>query len=236
MRPRPHLLLAVLASSACGRGAPFGGGGPSCPHDLELDRTANTTVVVSSIATVVRHDLSLEALGRLPGVESVGPGGKLQGLTMIHHQLDYKTGVAVTRPPLLGGGARCAWIDRLTVDLTPEFGKIEVFVPSDYPEESCEYQQILQHELQHDETHRDVLAQAADDMRRALAKADYLPARGTPLAVADRPEAERRIEAMVDKITKPVFSGFQKTLKERQAVIDLPENYRWVTRRCSNWK
>jgi hypothetical protein len=237
MRPWTLLALAALASAAaCGRGSPLGSGGPACPHDLALDRTASTSVVVSSIATVVRHDLDQAALSRLPGLESVGPGGKLQGLTMIHHQLNYKTGIALTRPPLLGGGPRCAWIDDLTVDLTPELGKIEVFVPSDYPEESCEYQQILQHELQHDETHRDALAQAADDMRRALAKADYLPARGTPLAVADRPEAERRIEAMVDKITKPVFDDFEKTLKDRQAVIDLPENYRWVARRCSNWK
>ena len=232
MRPRPFLVLAVLASAACGRGSPFGGG-PACPHDLELDRTASASVLVSSIAEVVRHDLNLETLGRLPGVESVGPGGKLQGLTSVHHQLSYKTDIALTNRPLFGG-PRCAWIEKLTVDITPD--KIEIFVPSEYPEESCEYQQILAHERQHEDTHRDALAQTADDMRRALAKADYLPARGTPLAVADRPEAERRIEAMVDKAAKPVYAAFAETLKERQAVIDLPENYRWVARRCAHWK
>ena len=230
MRPRPFLVLAVLASSACGRNSSFGGG-PACPHDLERNRTADSSVVVSSIATVVRHDLSLEEVSRLPGIETLGPG-KLQGLTVVRHRLGYKTGIALTHP--LFGGPRCAWIEKLTLDITPE--KIEIFVPSEYPEDSCEYQQILAHERQHEDTHRDALAQAADDLRRALAKADYLPARGTPLAVADRPEAERRIEAMVDKFAKPVYDGFMETLKERQAVIDLPENYRWVARRCANWK
>jgi hypothetical protein len=230
MRLRP-LLAFVLVFAACGKKPSFLGG-PACPHDMELDRTASTTVVVSSIPEVVRHDLSLVEVSHLSGTETLGPGGKLQGVTMVKHRLDYKTGIALTHP--LFGGPRCAWIDHLTVDLTPE--KIEIFVPSDYPEESCEYEQILEHERQHEDTHRDALAQEADDMRRALAKADYLPARGTPLAVADRPEAERRIEAMVDKAAKPVFADFSRTLKERQAVIDLPENYRWVARRCSNWK
>ena len=229
---RPLLLaLAVLSVSAC-ENKPAILGGPACPPDPGLERTAKSSVVVSPIETIVRHDLSLAAVAALPGTETLGPGGKLQGLTVVRHQLRYKTAIAVTSP--LFGGPRCAWLEKLTVDVTPD--KIEIYVPSEYPEESCEYQQILLHERSHEETHRDALAQASGDLRMALAKAEELPARGAPLTVADRPEAERLIEAMVDKATKPVYAEFQRTLKERQAVIDLPENYRWVARRCSNWK
>ena len=231
MRPRPILALVLFFAAACGKRPPFLGG-PSCPHDLERDRTANWTVVVSSYPEVVRHDLSLAQVSRLPGIENLGPGGKLQGLTLVRHQLGYNTGISLTRP--FFGGQSCAWIKDLTVDLAPD--KIEIFVPSEYPEDGCEYEQILEHERQHEDTDRDALAQAAEDMRRALAKADYLPARGTPLAVADRPEAQRRIEAMVDKAADPVYDDFIRTLGERQAVIDLPENYRWVAQRCSHWK
>ncbi len=231
MRPRAFLVLAVFASAACGRGSPFAGG-PACQRDPDQEQAADVEVVVSSFATTVRHDLGLAALARLPGAEALGPGGKIQGLTVVHHQLGYKTAIAVTRP--LFGGPRCAWIEKLTVDMTPE--KSEIFVPREYPEESCEYDQILLHEREHDETHRDALAEAADDLRRALARAAELPARGTPLAVADRPDAERRIEAMVDQIEKPVYAEFQGRLRERQAVIDLPANYDWTARRCSHWK
>jgi hypothetical protein len=225
------LAFAVLSVSSCGK-LPAFLGGAACPQDPDLERRASSTVVLSAFTTIVRHDLSLAALAALPGTESLGPGGKLQGLTVVHHQLSYKTAIAVTSP--LFGGPRCAWLEKVTVDVTPD--KSEIFVPSEYPEESCEYQQILLHERSHEETHRDVLAQSVDDMRRALVKEEDLPAHGTPLTVADRPEAERLIEAMVDKATKPVYADFQRTLKERQAVIDLPENYRWVARRCSNWK
>jgi hypothetical protein len=180
----------------------------------------------------VRHDLNLEQVARLPGTENLGPGGKLQGLTVVHHKLGYETGIALSRRFFRGGA--CAWIDKLTVNITPD--KAEIYVPSDYPEESCEYQQILSHERLHDDTHRDVLAGTAESLRRALAKADWLPARGTPLAVADRPEAERRVGAMIEKITKPVYDDFKRELDERQAVIDLPDNYRWTASRCSHWK
>lgn len=231
MRARPLLVVAVLAAAACGRRTPLIGA-QVCPHDLSLDRAAPAAVVSSPVTTVVRHDVSLEGIARLPGTEALGPGGKLQGLTVVQHQMNYKTAVALARP--LFGGPRCAWIDTLTIDVTPE--KMEIYVPSEYPEGSCEYDQILAHERQHEDTHRDVLAATVEEMRAALAKADYLPARGTPLAVADRPEAERRIEKMVDKATKPVYARFKEELRRRQAVIDLPENYRWTQNRCQNWK
>ncbi|HXT01367.1 MAG TPA: hypothetical protein VN915_11875 [Elusimicrobiota bacterium] len=231
MRARDVLILAVLASAACGPGSPLSSG-PACPRNPEFDQTAPAVVVSSGAATVLRHDVSLEGLAHLPGAEALGPGGKLQGLTVVHHQLSYKTGIALTHP--LFGGPRCAWVDKLTVDMTPE--KMEIYIPSDYPEGSCEYDQILSHERQHEETHRDALRTAVDEMRLALAQATGLPARGTPIQVADRPEAERRIEEIVDKAAKPVYARFKDELKRRQAVIDLPENYLWTQNRCRDWK
>jgi hypothetical protein len=230
MRIRAGLVAAALALTACGRSSPAAG--PACPHDPDLSREAPFEVVIGTVATRVRHDLSLAGLSRVPGTEALGPGGKLQGLTIAEHRLAYRTGIAVTSRLL--PGPVCAWIDKLTVDLTPQ--SVTILVPAEYPEGSCEYEQILAHERLHEEVHRDTLAEAADDMRRALAKADWLPARGTPLAVSGRPEAERRVEEMVDKATKPVYAEFKEKLRERQAKLDVPENYLWVAERCSHWK
>jgi hypothetical protein len=230
MRRFGFLACIVLSAAACGRGRPSAG--PACPHDLALDRAAPVSVVVSPVATVVRRDLDLDGLMKIKGAETLGPGGKLQGLTVVEHRLAYKTGIALANP--LFGGPACAWIDKLTVNLTP--ASLTIYVPREYPEDGCESEQILAHERQHEDVHRDTLAEYADEMRRALARADWLPARGTPLAVADRAEAERRIEEMVDKAAKPVYGRFKEELAKRQAVIDVPENYRWVSRRCSHWK
>lgn len=227
MRPARLLAPCLLAAAACGPS-----GGPPCPHDAALDRAAPFEVVISSVETRVRRDLDLDGLAKLPGLEALGPGGKLQGLTIVEHQMAYRTGIAVSHH--LFGGPACAWIDKLTIDLTPK--TMTIYVPREYPEDGCESEQILAHERTHEEIHRDTLAEYADAMRRALSRADWLPARGTPLAVADRAEAERRVEEMIDKATHPVYAEFKDKLKERQAVIDVPENYRWVSRRCSHWK
>lgn len=229
MRAWP-LVLAVLSLAACDQVAPLLGG-QACAENPEYDRAAPAVVVSSAVTTVIRHDLSLDGIAHLPGTEALGPGGKLQGLTVVEHQMSYKTGIALTRPLW---GPRCAWVDKLTVDVTPR--KMEIYIPSEYPEGSCEYDQILSHERQHEDTHRDVLQAAVEEMRRALASASELPARGRPMQVADRPEAERRIEEMVDKATKPVYAHFKEELKQRQAVIDLPANYLWTQNRCRDWK
>jgi hypothetical protein len=227
-RTTPFLLAWALAA-ACGRGP---SAGPACPHDLSYGREVELEVVLSTFTTTIRRDLSLAELARLPGTEALGPGGKLQGLTVATQELRYNTGIAVSSR--LFGGPSCAWIDHLKIDITPR--KSEIIIPNEYPVDSCQYDQILAHERTHDDTTRDALSEAADDLRRALRKTDWLPSRGTPIAVADRAEAEKRIEAMVDKAAKPVYDAYLAHLKERQAIIDLPENYRWVSRRCPSWQ
>lgn len=190
------------------------------------------TVLVSSVPTVVRRDLTIDALGRMRNADKLDGTGKLQGLTIVEHRLGYKTGVA------MGQGffksRACAWLESLTVDLTP--GEVAIYVPREYPEGSCEYTEVLRHERQHEDIHRRGLEEAADETRRALARAKWLPARGTPLEVADRPEAEKRLDGMVLRAIQPSYDRFKESLEKEQAVIDLPENYDQVTRRCRGWK
>lgn len=224
---RSALLLAALAA-ACAKGPP----GQACPHDPSRYEDMPVEVVFSFPEPGVRRDLSVAELGRYPGSEGLGPGGKLQGLTVGRQELRYKTAIAV-RPKLFGGPS-CAWLERLSVDVSPR--SVEILVPKEYPPGSCQDEQILEHERSHVDTMRDELALAAADVRLALRKADFLPGRATPLAVGDRAEAERRIEAMVDKAVKPVYDAHMAKLKERQAVIDLPENYRWTSSRCAAWR
>ncbi|MBI3564266.1 MAG: hypothetical protein HY079_03610 [Elusimicrobia bacterium] len=228
MRARRLTLLAACALSACGREP----SGAACPHDPGRYEDAPMTVVLDPAPATVRRDLSVADLAKYPGTEALGPGGKLQGLTVARQELRYRTGIAVR--PRLFGGPSCAWIDALTVDITPR--EVVILVPREYAPGTCQDEQILAHERSHEETIRDELAQAAADMRLALRRADWLPGRATPLAVADRAEAERRIEAMIDKAVKPVYDAHMARLKERQAVIDLPENYRWTSSRCASWR
>ncbi len=227
---RIFFALALSAGvAACGRGR--GAARPACPAS-EARGPLNFTVSVSSVPTAVRRDLSLDEIARVQGGSERRDGGRTQGLTVVEHRLDYRTEVAVTTPPR--GGPACAWIASLSVDMTP--GQVTIYVPRDYAPDSCEAREILLHERRHEEIHRRLLAQAVEDERAALAKADRLPTRGTPIPVSDRAEADRRFEALLDRILDPVYDGFKNELELEQAAIDTPDSYRQVTARCSGWK
>jgi hypothetical protein len=226
MDPRRLALVLLLGAAACDRAprVPFG----ACPRD-EIRDPVDFAVLVSSVPTTIRRDLGLAEIARLSA--GGGEGGRIQGLTIVKHQLYFKTGVAVARrllrPP-------CAWIDHLTVDLTPT--QVVIYVPREYEPSSCEAVEILRHESEHEEIHRRLLGEAARGVRAAIAKADWLPTRANQIAVADRPDAEARFEKDVEKVVDPVYADFQAELAREQAAIDTPENYERVARLCSHWK
>lgn len=223
MRAAPAAALLLLA--ACAPEGPDCAGDPSAPPGTAFE------VVVSSSPTVVRRDLGFAGISALRA-SGQAPGGKLQGLTVAEHRLAYKSSIALSRGFMRKRS--CAWLESLAVDLSPE--SVVIYVPKEYAPGSCAGEEILKHESRHEEIHRDTLAEYAEKLRAALAGADWLPGRARPLPVADRAEGERRIEAMVDKVVNPVYEEFKAELDKRQAVIDLPENYRWTGQRCDDWK
>ena len=166
--------------------------------------------------TVLRRDLGLSEIA----AETRGPGGagKQQGLTVVEHQLSYRTLVRreTTR------GRTCVWFDEVRVDLTP--ASIQIFVPREYPENSCEYLAVLAHEREHERVHREHLAEATLAISGALTAARWLPAKGNPL------------EAKIRKVVTPVYEKYKEELTIAQADLDRPDLYQWVSKRCSGWK
>ena len=222
-------LLALLAATACRRSAPHAG--PACPHDPAQSQEIALRVEISSQTAVVRRDLDIAALGRLRQQREL-EGGTPQGLTLIENRLSYKPEIKVAEA--FSAGRSCAWLESVSVDLTP--GQVTIYVPREYAEGSCQDSEILRHEHQHEEINRVVLDEIAQRMREALRSARWLPSRGTPLEVADRLEAERRLDKMVVDVIMPPYDGLRERFEKDQAVIDIPESYQWVTQRCPTWK
>lgn len=160
---------------------------------------------------------------------AAGPG-KQQGLTEVEHQLNFQT--------LVNGetarGRTCVWFDEVRVDLTP--ASIQIFVPREYRENSCESLAVLEHEREHERVHREHLAAAVKDVEAALAAAKWLPSRGNPMEAGDRPSAEAALNAKIRKIVAPVYEKYKEDLTAAQAELDKPELYQWVSKRCSGWK
>jgi len=221
-------LAAVLSLllAACGKSeAPSGS---ACPHTPGAHRSRLVEVTTNFPPTALRRDLDLNALA----VEARGStgGDRPQGLTAVSHQLNFRSLVNAET----ARGRTCVWFDKVTVDLTP--ASIQIFIPKEYRDGSCEYHAILAHEREHERVHRESLLAAAGEIRTALAAADWLPARGNPLETADRATAEAELNAKIRKVVAPVFASYKEKLGSAQADLDRPDLYQWVSKRCAGWK
>lgn len=212
--------------SGCGRAAPTQPAS-ACPHDPGFDRSKVSRVRAEIPPAVLRRDLGLAQIAAETG--SAG-AGRAQGLTEVEHQLRFRTLVnaETTR------GKTCVWFDEVLVDLTP--ASIQIFVPREYADGSCEYDAILVHEREHERVHRERLTAAAAEIRAALEEAKWLPARGNPLEAADRASTEAALDAKIRKVVTPVYAKYKEELASAQADLDRPELYQWVSKRCSGWK
>ncbi len=219
------LLLSVLAS-ACSTSADDG---PACPHEGVPDRASVVSVRHTPLQAALRRDLSL---AQISAIGQGSGGGRLQGLTVVDHNYEHKwkRTISTSRKP----GRMCVWLTEFTVDLTP--GKVEVYVPREYPDGSCEEGEVLRHEREHEYAHKVSLDEFSARLSSAFAAADWLPVEGAPLEVSDEAEADRRLAASFAKVFEPQRAAFLEELGKRNAVLDLPENYMWVTSRCSGWK
>jgi hypothetical protein len=200
----------------------------ACPHDPGFDRSKVIRVRAGEPPAVLRRDLDLAAIAK-ESAGSVG-AGRAQGLTEVDNQLAFRT--------LVNGetarGRTCVWFDEVNVDLTP--ASVQIFVPREYPEGSCEYDAVLAHEREHERVHRERLAAAAREIERALTEARWLPARGNPLEAEDRASAEAALNVKLRKVVTPVYERYKAELGSAQSELDRPELYQWVSKRCAGWK
>lgn len=226
MRPAVALPLLLLLA-ACGRGGDSRSESV-CPHDPAFDRSSVIRVRADTRPAVLRRDLDLSALAK-ESAGSVG-SGKAQGLTLVEHQLAFRTLVKAET----ARGRVCVWFDQVNVDLTP--ASVSIFVPREYAEDSCEYQAVLAHEREHERVHQEHLAAAAKVIEEALTAAKWLPARGNPIEAADRDAAEAALTAKIKKVVTPVYTKHKEDLTLAQAELDRPDLYQWVSKRCTGWK
>lgn len=239
---RASTLLLLL--SACGPSGPFDdpaitrgsaastrrqeAAGPACPHDPSRDRSSVVHVRATIAPTRLRRDQDLASLARMSN-GAVG-SNKLQGVTVVEHQLDVRTLVRLTP----SRGRACAWFDEINVDLA--LASVEIFVPNEYSEGSCEYDAALTHEREHERVYAERLQAAAKDIDAALTGAKWLPTHGNPLEVADQVGAKAMLNDKVRKVVTPIYDKFKEDLKGEQALLDAPALYQWVRKRCADWK
>ncbi|MBK6896589.1 MAG: hypothetical protein IPH06_08375 [Alphaproteobacteria bacterium] len=112
-----------------------------------------------------------------------------------------------------------------------------VHIASEYPQESCEFREVLRHEKKHVKVTKEWQKEFTPQLRRELRSiAHKIP--------ASSPVGERQIPATQQMMMNIIKSHLEKfmekkavpTLIRRQGKVDDPLEYKLVPERCENWQ
>jgi hypothetical protein len=221
-RLAPCVLLLLAACGGEKSPAPAG-----CPQNPAFDRTGFITVAGELPPAVLRRDRDLAWLAKRTADSGAN---RTQGLTEFEPQLNFRSRVHSVREH----GWTCVWLEDVVIDLSP--ASVEIIIPSEYLDGSCEYDAILAHEREHERVYRERIATAVSEIRAALGAAKWIPARGNPVSAADQSSGEAALNAKLRKAVAPAYDKHKVELGVAQAELDQPALYQWVTKRCAGWK
>lgn len=161
------------------------------------------------------------------GVRSIDSDWSPIGLTMAELGL----GLAVSvRAEGTADGRYCAEV--ASVEATLGYDVIDVYIASEYPRGSCQYNAILDHERLHVMVFQDTLdqyfSQVEETLRRAANSAK-------PVLTRDPDRASRKLQAILERAAKPLFRAINKTLDRGNGALDTRENYEREQTNCISW-
>ncbi len=216
--PLAGLLLALTGSGWAGPAA-----GAVCPPAAGTYRVDVRTELPP---VVIRHDHSRAQLGLLA---FHGPTNRVLGVTASN--LRNATAIRYGHRPLDGEG-NCFWVDR--IEITLRYEALDVYIASEYPPGSCQYQAILSHENKHVAAARALLDDYVQEIRSVLTSL-AIPKPRAPRLVETVSEARQLTQATIENLLRPVFERLRKTMEDTQGRIDSRGEYRRVEKQCANW-
>ena len=212
----------------------FGGGKAwaGCPRDPHFNRASVIHVTSQPLQPTYYHDRSTSQIESLWHAKFKSPRSREPGLTMAESEI--KTNYDFRIEQRGRQADYCFWVESL--DLEFSYIRMDVFISSQYPEGSCEYNAVLNHENQHVAINLRVFEKYKKIMLRALRRNLRIPTRANPISVASPEEEKRLITRKIDNIANPVFYRFKRELVAANAKIDTAKSYRRIQAQCSNWQ
>jgi len=163
---------------------------------------------------------TLSARARENGT-ALGRGSRLLGLTV--NQYDLRIEVAFHRT-----NDSCAVFESATIAAAPE---IEVLADRRFKAGSCQQRAIIDHENEHVRVFREAIAYYEPAMEDTLRRAK-LP---SALPIGPSSDPESAYAAMIHHILAPVLDAVLARTKAANNLIDTPQHYSAVFRRCDSW-
>jgi hypothetical protein len=174
----------------------------------------NHRLNLSGIANEAR---SQDARGEVPS--------RPVGLTTVDTMFGLKGGSSI----ITRGRSACSYLT--SVEITFGWDRMQVFVPNEYPQGSCEYRAVIDHENQHVSIIRSTLREFAPIAR---ARVESVLAQSKPISGGRDGDVDRALAPLKAQLTA-MLTEFNALHSARSAHIDTPSNYKAVTAMCKNW-
>lgn len=223
------LLLAALALAGCAPSV-VETAAPGAPVQRGRARFYRFHVLATASPVVIRRDLALEEIAKMPG--AAGKGLKTQGLTLIKHALATHTSFKTSTGE--ADTAVSAWFDDVILEVS--VSSTVIFIPREYPPGTCEYETVLIHEREHGKYARVHAAAFARELEDALSHAGGLPTRSSPIVSTDYAAVADALKTALGRVVDPVYARYEKEEVKGQDDLDRPDPYDAVYRRCSGWR
>ena len=163
----------------------------------------------------------------ITGVSADRVGGRTLGMTVATFTSILKVNFRIHPVP----GGVCMEVNELNVTLGYE--TTVVYIGNDWPQGSCQYAAVLEHEDKHVGINRGTFAQYLPYYRSALAEAATNP--GFPYFALDKATGAAVLSDYLDKILDAATAEMVRRRDQLNALLDSPESYAYTRNECPRW-
>jgi hypothetical protein len=202
-----------------------------CDGDHHFNPRSVFHVVTHPVQVLHFHNYTTHQIEQMRNVKFHNNLVHSPGVTLAEHEfkMDYQIGGLEHH----NGDGFCVWVD--SVDVSFSYSQMNVYVSSQYPEGSCPYRVILNHENQHVSIDQRVLAKYRTRIEWALKKSRSIPTKAHPLSVVSMNNGKAIIAAKLNQIVDPILQAYKNEIARENGKLDTPANYRRTQALCNNW-
>ena len=218
------LAAALLALGGC-EARPAGEHAPSqAAFERDCASLPPADLAVATLPIVVDQDHSRSFDGLTRMYEQASPLHHTLGLTQA--QVGHRTTIEV-RGLRNGHGDRVCMQPTVRVELFMQ--PLTVFVARELATDACRQGAVLDHEMRHVAVYRRALDEAAAELRASLQRQFG----GRRFDGTDPATVQRQVEGEVGAHLDAFLDATGRTLRDRQAAVDSPQEYARVEQACS---
>ena len=229
---RKTLAAALITTGICSPAAGFDLFRPDlwfAPSDCVV-QVPDITVSSRASEVMIDHSMPHE---RIDGIArdlrgAVMSGWRTNGLAAAQLRSEGDTFMSIQE---MSDGSWCGYLEAARFDIGYD-DPMRVYVTSQYPQGTCPYEAIVQHELQHVDIYRSVLSSHLDDADRRIAAIVF---GNGPVRGETKDDVAAGIDALVERAVSEVVDEIAAESRQRNGVLDTVDNYMRVQSACSQW-